>query len=126
MATERTRSTRKPTGGRMHAYRKSRQFARVRQPILTKIGTRQTYETRSSGGHTKFQLIAVQMVSVANPKTKKIVNTKILDVISNDANRNFIIRDIINKGAIVQTELGKVKITSRPGQVGSLSGVVVE
>jgi small subunit ribosomal protein S8e len=126
MAIERTRSTRKATSGRLHPYRKSRQFARVRPPLLTKIGERKTYDTRAIGGHTKVQLIAINTISVADPKTKKVVKTTITDVLENKANRNYVIRDIVNKGAIVQTELGKVRVTSRPGQVGCLSGVLVQ
>jgi len=33
---------------------------------------------------------------------------------------------ILTKGAIVETELGKVKITSRPGQDGVLNGVLIQ
>jgi small subunit ribosomal protein S8e len=126
MANERTRSVRKATGGRYHPYRKARDFAKVFDPILTKIGERKVFEKRSRGGATKFKLTSVNIINVAIPKQKKVVKATITDVADNKSNRNFIIRDIMNKGAIVQTSVGKVKITSRPGQVGTLSGILVE
>lgn len=43
----------------------------------------------------------------------------------NPANIHYVRRNIITKGAVVDTSVGKVKITSRPGQSGSLSGVKV-
>jgi small subunit ribosomal protein S8e len=31
----------------------------------------------------------------------------------------------MNKGAIIETKLGKAKITSRPGQTGTINAVLV-
>ena len=42
------------------------------------------------------------------------------------ADKNLETRNIMNKGAVVQTNLGKVKITSRPGQNGAIAGVLIE
>ena len=56
---------------------------------------------------------------------KKYKKVKILEIISNEANRHFIRRNILTKGTIVKTELGNVRITSRPGQVGTVNGVLV-
>ena len=39
---------------------------------------------------------------------------------------SYVRRNIITKGAIVKTEAGLVKITSRPGQDGTLNGILVE
>ena len=46
-------------------------------------------------------------------------------VVDNPANRNFVKRNIMTKGTVVETDKGKVRITSRPGQEGSLNGVLV-
>ncbi|MHA1294432.1 MAG: 30S ribosomal protein S8e, partial [Promethearchaeota archaeon] len=40
---------------------------------------------------------------------------------SKDLNR----RHIITKGSIVETELGRARITSRPGQHGVLNGILI-
>ena len=49
-----------------------------------------------------------------------------MEVVKNEANREYVRRNIITKGAIVKTEKGLVKVTSRVGKVGSLSGVFVK
>jgi hypothetical protein len=49
----------------------------------------------------------------------------ILSVVNNPSNVNYTRRNIITKGCIVKTEKGDVKITSRPGQTGTLQGIFV-
>jgi len=126
MAIERSRSNRKATGGRLVSYRKGRQFAKVFQPILTKLGLNKLRTKRTIGGSTKRKLAEVNTISVAIPSKKTVKTTEIESVEENKANRNYHTRNIMNKGAIVKTKLGNVRITSRPGQTGSLSGVLVE
>ena len=49
-----------------------------------------------------------------------------LTVLENGANSHFVRRNIITKGAIVETEIGKAKITPRTGQKGIVNGVLIE
>ena len=56
-------------------------------------------------------------------KNKK---TEIKNVLETPSNRFFARQNILTKGTIVQTELGKVKITNRPTQEGSVNGVLVK
>ena len=65
-------------------------------------------------------------VNVNDPKTGKTIRSKITSVLENDADPNFVRRNIITKGAIAQTEAGKVRITSRPGMEGVVSGGLLE
>jgi small subunit ribosomal protein S8e len=46
--------------------------------------------------------------------------------VENPANKNYIRRNILTRGAVVMTELGKAKITSRPGQDGEVNAILVE
>jgi small subunit ribosomal protein S8e len=62
---------------------------------------------------------------VVDPKTGKTTQTEILSVIDNAANINYIRRNIINKGAIIDTKMGKARITSRPGQSGTINAVLL-
>ena len=71
-----------------------------------------------------MSLIAVKKINVAD-KQGKTTSTDILNVIENPANPNLVRRNIITKGTVVETKLGKVKITSRPGQEGSVNGVLI-
>jgi small subunit ribosomal protein S8e len=126
MAIEKSRSLRKASGGRLKPYRKSRQHAKVNRPILTKIGANKTKTIRSAGANKTQKLITANKISVANPKTKTVAMSEIETVVTNAANKNYVQRDIFNKGAVVRTKLGNVKITSRPGKTGTLSGILVE
>ena len=58
--------------------------------------------------------------------TKKTHKVKILTVKENSANPNFVQRNIINRGAMIQTEIGLAKVTSRPGQDGAVNAVLVK
>jgi small subunit ribosomal protein S8e len=49
----------------------------------------------------------------------------VITVRENPANPNYVQRNIITKGAILETDLGLVRVRSRPGQDGILSGVRV-
>ena len=46
-------------------------------------------------------------------------------VIENTANPNYVRRNIITKGAIVETPEGNAKVTSRPGQDGVINGILI-
>ena len=63
--------------------------------------------------------------NVFDKKSGKAKLVEIKTVVENPANRNFVRRNILTKGAIVETELGKAKITSRPGQQGFLNAVLL-
>ena len=44
----------------------------------------------------------------------------------NPADANYVRRNSMTKGAVVQTDLGSVRITSRPGRAGVLNGVLLD
>ena len=48
------------------------------------------------------------------------------NVVENSADPNYVRRNILTKGAIVETSIGRVRITSRPGMDGVISGVLVD
>ena len=115
------RSKRKASGGKFHSYRKKRVYELGNHPILTQIGKLKAKIIRGVGGNTKSKLMTSDYVNVMEKgKGKKI---KITSVVDNPANQNYTRRNIITKGCVVETEAGKVKITSRPGQDGILNGI---
>ena len=64
-------------------------------------------------------------MNVVDPKTKSSKKVKIKTITENPANRNFVRRNIITKGAVIETELGKAKITGRPGQDAAINAVLL-
>ena len=81
--------------------------------------------TRAGSNNKKQFLLSADIVNVYDKNDKKYKKSKIITIVSNLANRHFIRRNILTKGAIVKTDLGDVRITSRPGQEGTINGVLL-
>ncbi|MTK64036.1 MAG: 30S ribosomal protein S8e [Methanobacterium sp.] len=126
MAIWQGKSLRKPTGARSKSYRNKRNMEFGRDPAETKIGDRKVKKIRTKGGNTKTRLSNDTNINVVDPKTNKVQVAEISTVVENTANTHFVRRNIITKGAVVETTLGRVKVTSRPGQDGMINGVLVE
>jgi len=126
MAISQKRSKRKITGGRYRPFRKEKIGELGRDPTLTKMGENRVRVIRIMSGKEKRVLLSAGLVNVYNSETKKYQKAKIKTVVENPANRHYVRRNIITKGTIVDTDIGKVKITSRPGQEGSLNGVLIK
>ena len=56
----------------------------------------------------------------------KVKKSKVVKVLENQTNNDYQRRGIITKGAIVETEDGKCRILSRPGQSGTASGILIK
>jgi len=125
MAIFQGRSTRKPSGGRNVRDRGKKKFELGRIPAETRIGDKKLRKIRTRGGNEKLRLANENKINVINPSSNKSEMLEILNVIENEANPNYVRRNIITKGAIVETNSGKVKVTSRPGQDGVINGVLV-
>ncbi len=120
-----TRSKRKPSGGRYKSTLTKRKAAKGAQPTLTKISERKTQNIRSRGGNHKTRLLSTNKANVLDPKTKKYEVVGIKSVVETPSNRHFVRRNIIVKGSIIETDKGKAKVTSRPGQEGTLNAVLI-
>lgn len=126
MAVSKLRSLRKPTGGRYKKpYRKKRLYDLGRQPALTKIEKIRVRSIRTKGNHRKLRLLSIDSANLYDPKAKKYEKVKIKSVVENPANRHFIRRNIMTKGTVIDTDKGKAKITSRPGQDGTINAVLI-
>ena len=78
------------------------------------------------GGGIKIILDATNKANVIDPVTNKISNVSLISVVSNPSNRDYNRRGVITKGAIIETELGKAKVLSRPGQDGMVNAILVK
>lgn len=126
MAIWQGESLRKPSGGRAKLNKNKRKAELGKGAAETKIGDRRVKKIRTKGGNEKIRLTNDNKINVVNPKTKKVEVAEILNVVENSANTHFVRRNIITKGAVVETSAGTVKVTSRPGQHGIINGILVE
>lgn len=121
------KSKRKPSGARYKAkIIKKRQSLVGRAPASTKIGAKRVQNIRARAGIQKMRALSVDKVNVYDPKTKKHSVAEIKNVVDNPADKNFIRRKIMTKGAIIETSKGNAKITNRPGQDGIIHAVLLE
>ncbi|OYT50023.1 30S ribosomal protein S8e [Candidatus Bathyarchaeota archaeon ex4484_231] len=116
---------RKPTGGKKRPYREKRRFEKGSFPTETVVGDHKIKVTRGRGGNLKVRLVSTSYVNVSNPSTGETKKVEILRVLRNPANVDYDRRNVITKGALLETPLGRVRVTSRPGQSGVLNAVLV-
>ena len=116
----------KPTGGRRRPYRKKRRYERGGEPTLTMLGERKLREKRVRGGGIKYALASDLYANVVDPEAKTAKKSRILRVLSNPASRDLERRGVITRGAIIETELGRARVTSRPGQEGVINAVLIK
>lgn len=117
----------KKSGGTRRPNRKKRKHEKGNDPVETVKGdAAKRKRTKVRGGNEKFRLRTAQEANVADPETGKVVRTPIQKVASNPANRDYDRRGVITKGAVIETELGKAVVTSRPGQHGIVHARLIE
>ena len=125
MVVKQRRSKRKVTGGRYIAHRKFRKTELGRTPAHTHIGTGKRRILGTRGNTIKVKLMVAEFANVLDQKAKKFEKSKIVSVVDNPASRHFVRRNIITKGTVIQTEKGKARVTSRPGQDGMVNAVLI-
>lgn len=119
-------SQRKPSGGRRAMSHKKRKFEIGREPVLPTIGADKRKHVRIRAAGQRVRMLTAATANVTDPKTGKTTPAKIQTVTGNPANINYVRRNILTKGAVIQTSAGKARITSRPGQHGAINAVLTE
>ncbi len=115
---------RKASGGRYKKSRKKKLREIPRQKILIKLGEEKRKEKRIRGGTKKVFLLSARVINIQTKgKTKK---TEIKNVVETPSNRFLARQNVLTKGTIVETSIGKAKITNRPSQDGVVNGVLIE
>jgi small subunit ribosomal protein S8e len=118
------RSPRKRTGGRRRPARGKRLHELGSEPTETQVGELKLKTVDARGNTTKVRAITADTASVATDDG--VVAADIENVAENPSNPNYARRNIITRGAILETSEGRVRVTSRPGQDGQVNGVLVE
>ncbi|MFC7082427.1 30S ribosomal protein S8e [Halorussus caseinilyticus] len=117
-------STRKRTGGRLRPSSKKKKHELGREPTETTVGESRLRTTDTRGNTQKVRALSTDVASVAIDG--ETVEAEIEDVVENDANPNYVRRNIVTKGALIETSEGKARVTSRPGQTGNVNAVLVD
>jgi small subunit ribosomal protein S8e len=125
MALWQGKSNRSKTGRRIRYARGKRKFEIGRETQLTTIGDTRLKKIRTLGNNRKTRVKTTNFAYVVDQKKNKTSKAEIKSVLGNPANLNYIRRNIINKGAIIETNLGKARVTSRPGQTGMINAILI-
>ena len=115
---------RKKSGGKYIKGKKKKSYEIAGQKRIVKIGEEKRKTKKTRGGNEKIFLLKAKFVNIQS-KDKSIKKTEIKNVLETPSNRFLARQNILTKGTIVETELGKVKITNRPTQEGVVNGILV-
>ena len=117
---------RKISGGRYIKRRKKKKYSLPGQKRIVKLSKEEKRKTqRTRGGNKKVFLLKGKFVNIQG-KNKKAKKVEIKNVLETPSNKFLARQNVLTKGTIVETELGKVRITNRPTQEGMINGVLVE
>ena len=116
--------TSKTTGGRRHPLRSRRKYEMDRYPNEALVGEQITITRKVRGKNNKTSIKTIDSVNLAiDSKVKRV---KIIRVLENITNNDYQRRGVITKGAILETDEGKCRVISRPGQSGTVNAIPVK
>ena len=117
--------TSKITGGIRHPLKSRRKFQIDRYPNEALIGEQLTVTRKTRGNNRKTSIKTANVVNISLGNGK-IKNSELIKVLENQTNNDYQRRGVITKGAIVETKDGECRIVSRPGQDGTLNGILIK
>lgn len=126
MAIWQGRSKRKASGGKYWPSRKKRLSEMGSNPTNTKVSEKTTktlIRTRGAGYFSRLITAGVANLNLGGGKFKL---SKIKTVKQNTANRHFVRMNVITRGAVIETEDGLARVTSRPAKDGAVNAVLIK
>jgi small subunit ribosomal protein S8e len=120
-----TRKGRKISGGKYIKNRKKKLCEKTGQKRIVKLGEEKRKIKKTRGGNSKTFLLKTKFVNIQD-KNKKNKKAEIKNVLETPSNRFLARQNILTKGTILETDLGKVKITNRPTQEGNVNGILIK
>lgn len=115
---------RKISGGKYHKLRKKKHYETPGQKRIVKIGDEKKKKLRTRGGNKKISILKTKKINIV--LEGKVKKAEIKNVLETPSNRFFARQKILTKGTIIETDLGKVKITNRPSQEGMVNGILLK
>ncbi len=118
------RSARKRTGGRLKHFSNKKRYQLGREPAETTVGEPRLQIIDSRGNEKKLRALSTNVAQLsADGETTEV---EIQNVVENPSNVNYVRRNIITKGAVIETSDGTARVTSRPGQSGQVNAVKLD
>ena len=117
---------RKITGGKYHRFRKKKHYEKDNQEKIVTINKMKKKKIRIRGGHMKTILLNADLANIYIPKEKKVKKAKIKRVVETPQNVFLARQNRLMKSAIIETEIGKARITNRPSQEGQVNAILIE
>lgn len=114
---------RKSTGGKYKRIKKRKLTGRQSESRVVKLAEHKTKVMRGRGGSCKLVSLAENSANViSNGKAQRAQIKNVLETPSN----TFLARqNVLVKGAIIETDLGKARVTNRPSQEGFVQAVII-
>ena len=116
-------SVRKRTGGRKRPHRDRRKHEIGREPSETQVGGERLKVIDVRGSGRKVRALGMDTVVLTTDGETHV--STIEDVVENEANPNYVRRNIVTKGAVIETPEGRARVTSRPGQTGQVCATLL-
>ena len=116
----------KLTGGKRRPNRSRRAFEADDYPFEPVVGETTRSPKRLRGGGVSHGLRTAAEANVYDAGSGKTVKSKIIRVTANKANREYERRGVITRGAVIETEVGEARVTSRPSDDGVVNAVLMK
>ncbi|MEM2974081.1 MAG: 30S ribosomal protein S8e [Candidatus Micrarchaeia archaeon] len=113
------------TGGKYRRNRDKKKAHFGGHFASTRVGPFSRRISTTRGGGSKVAVTTADYANVVMPNGE-VKKAKIIAVVESPSNREFTRMNIITKGAIIETDTGKAKVTSRPGQHGVINAVLLK
>jgi len=119
------RTGKKISGGRYKKCRKKKLFEIKRSQRFILLGAEKKKKLKIRDNKIKVTFLKANKANVIDPKTHKAKVVEIKNVLEVPSNKFLARKNVIVKGAIIETELGKARVTSRPSQEGQINAVLI-
>ena len=114
----------KLTGGKYHSSRKKKLYEKQNQRKHPSLGKTSLKTVRVKGGNTKTFVLKTNIANIiVDGKAKK---ADIINVEETPQNRFFARQNLLYKGALIETSLGKARITNRPTKEGCVNAILIK
>jgi len=95
---------RRASGGKQTPWRKKRKFELGRPPAFTKLGTKRIHTVRCRGGNLKYRALRLESGNFSWGSEAVTRKTRILLVVYNASNNEFVRTNTLVKNSIVQID----------------------